>query len=73
MKTKARTRPDRNEIARRVTLREGGAKQVDLGQVKDVVARYWDEVATMPTEDVVELVHAEIVAAGKRFKRKNLS
>jgi len=64
--TNAGTRPSRNAIAVRVTHRERGKRQVDLAQVKDVIARYWDELASLPAEDSIAVFSAEIAAAERR-------
>lgn len=72
-KRKAPKRPNRNEIATRVTLREGGRIQVNRAQVKDVIAAYWDEAWSLPVDEATALVYAEIVAAQKRYSRRNLS
>jgi hypothetical protein len=69
----AGTRPNRNEIAKRVTALEGGRIQVDLGQTKQVIATYRDVLCAMPPEDVAAEVAAELRTAARRSRKPNLS
>lgn len=60
-------RTNRNTLATRVTLREAGKRQADRAQVKDIVARYWDENADQSFASIVHLVWVEVHAARKRL------
>ena len=76
-KIRRRAKPDReidrNRIAVRVALREGGAAEDGIGQVKDVLARYWDELTSLGRDVMFGVIAAEVRSAEARYKRKNLA
>jgi len=65
----ARKPTNRNGIASRVTRREGGRIQVNLGQVKDVVAAYWDELLELAPEQRHLVISAELLSARLRMSK----